>query len=62
MITKCYFIDETQEAYHDTLESVINLFPCFIAEEPIEFNFVAVTIKMRTEDAAGIERLLAKIV
>lgn len=62
MITKVYFILETEEDYNEVMDIIINSFPCFLDEEPIEFNYVEVTIKMREEDVASIEKILAKIV
>lgn len=62
MITKVYFILETEEDYNEVMDTIINSFPCFLDEEPIEFNYVEVTIKMREEDVASIEKILAKIV
>ena len=42
------------------IEAVSNAFPCFIETEPVEMDWVKVSIKSREEDAMAIDKALQK--
>lgn len=60
MTTKVYYIP-----YNDAVkkvEKIETVVPCFVEVEDIEMGYAAVTIKVRDEDVATIERYFADVV
>lgn len=61
MRTKTLYAENTN-ALDEALENITNNFPCFINRELIEMNYSEIEIRVREEDVASIERILAPLV
>lgn len=61
MKTLDIFVEWTNEA-DNTIDKIIDMFPCFVKTTILEMNWREVTITARIEDIASIEKILAKIV
>ena len=60
MTTKVYYIPYDKAiAKVEKIETVV---PCFVEVEDVEMGYAAVTIKVRDEDVATIERYFADVV
>ena len=60
MITKAYYLaPEVQDDFYAAAEGIMTAFPCFMSSQPVELDWLEVTIQMREEDAAAIERRIA---
>lgn len=46
----------------ECIEQAEELFPCFIESEPVEMNYVEISINARAEDMPSIERIFAPLV
>lgn len=61
MRTKTLYAENTN-ALDEALENITNNFPCFINRELIEMSYSEIEIRVREEDVASIERILAPLV
>jgi hypothetical protein len=61
MIVKVYYIDGTREN-KARMKEIRDMFPIFYSSKPVEMDFLEITIEMRIEDVASIERLIAPLV
>lgn len=61
MMTICFYVESTDKAY-DTLDYVIDRFPCFVRWESVEMNYIEVSITARVEDIPSVEKIFAEIV
>ena len=60
MLIKSYYI-ECSARLKEVLRTIENLFPCWIHEEPVEMNYLEVSINARIEDLPSIEKYLAPL-
>lgn len=61
MITKCYFLNNTDAAAR-AVDYLINLIPCFLREVLVTKEGLTVTIEARDADIRTVERILAPYV
>ena len=59
MIRKVYFIENKD---FETVETALNIIPCFIDRELVEMDCSEIGILCRVEDVATIEKILAPFV
>lgn len=61
MKTISFFTENTQTAF-DILNTVIDMFPCFVNWKSVEMNYLEISIMGRLEDIASIEKIFSEIV
>jgi hypothetical protein len=61
MTKKTYYIENTSEA-REILYGIQKDFPLFYSAKIVEMDYLEVTLEMRNEDAAAVEKRLAPIV
>lgn len=61
MTSICVWIENTISNYK-AIQEIMQRFPCFYSEEMKGKGILEVNFKCRQEDAAAVERLLAKLV
>ena len=61
MTTKCYYLENTNEA-NDRINEIIKHFICFVETKTVEMNYIELNIKCRNEDVQTIERLISDLV
>ena len=61
MKTISFFTENTQTAF-DILNTVIDIFPCFVNWKSVEMNYLEISIMGRLEDIASIEKIFSEIV
>lgn len=61
MKTISFFTENTQTAF-DVLNTVIDMFPCFVNWKSVEMNYLEISIMGRLEDIASIEKIFSEIV
>lgn len=64
MIEKIYWVDlnDITNDLEETLWALYMRIPCFVETEPVEMNWVKVTIKARDEDLFFVEQYMAGLV
>lgn len=61
MTKKVYYIEATVSLI-SAIEYLENTIPCFIECEPVEMNYMEVSIICRNEDVAFVEKAVAPLV
>ena len=60
MMTKVYYISpENQDYFFHVADQLMMNFPCWMESQPVEMDWLEVTVKCRQEDIIAIEKAIA---